>query len=334
MIGPGPDRGSASTGRTGAGGAEFLAVGGAIAPPTAKNCRHDRRDRAPPGPPGVGRAVALARRHAEPPGGGTGAGGGTRQRGLGGVQRRCRRPTYSPEWTDGAWEVLRHYLVPLVLGGPLRGSAVAPGLSPIQGNHMAKAAIESAVLDAELRASGESLAHRLGGTRDRVVAGVAIGLTGSLPELVDQVERRVAQGYRRVKLKIHPGWDVEPVLAVRERFSELQLMADANGTYTVADAAHLRHTGPGRSAVPGTAPGQRRPARPRRAGPPAANPVVPGRIDHLRCLGRGRHRARRLPGGQHQAGTGRRLSGGGAHPRSVPGCGPYRCGAEACSRPG
>jgi len=149
-------------------------------------------------------------------------------------------PTYSPEWTDGAWEVLRRYLVPLVLGGPLQGAAVAPRLSPIQGNHMAKAAIESAVLDAELRASGESLAHRLGGTRDRVVAGVAIGLTGLLPELLDQVERRVAQGYRRVKLKIHPGWDVEPVLEVRERFAELQLMADANGTYTVADAAHLR----------------------------------------------------------------------------------------------
>ncbi|MDP9072942.1 MAG: o-succinylbenzoate synthase [Actinomycetota bacterium] len=149
-------------------------------------------------------------------------------------------PTYSPEWTDGAWDVLRHHLVPLVLGAGLSGVAVGPRLSAVKGNQMAKAAVELAVLDAELQAAGVSLARRLGGTRDRVTAGVVVGLTGSLPALVDGVAARVDQGYRRVKLKIHPGWDVEPVLAVRARFAELQLMVDANGSYQRSDAAHLR----------------------------------------------------------------------------------------------
>ncbi len=104
---------------------------------------------------------------------------------------------------------------------------------------MARAAIELAVLDAELRAAGRSLAARLGATRTRVTAGVAVGLTGSLPDLLAEVGRRVAEGYRRVKLKIQPGWDVEPVLAVRAEFPDLALQVDANGTYRLADADRL-----------------------------------------------------------------------------------------------
>ncbi|MDQ1391891.1 MAG: o-succinylbenzoate synthase [Acidimicrobiaceae bacterium] len=148
-------------------------------------------------------------------------------------------PTYSPEWLDGAWDILRHHLVPLVLGQPLDAAALAPTLAAIQGHHMAKAAVELAVLDAELRAAGRSLAQRLGATRTRVTAGVAVGLTGSVPDLLDEVGRRVAEGYRRVKLKIHPGWDVEPVLAVRAAFPDLALQADANGTYRLDDAPRL-----------------------------------------------------------------------------------------------
>jgi O-succinylbenzoate synthase len=105
---------------------------------------------------------------------------------------------------------------------------------------MAKAALESAWLDAESRATGTSLARRLGGTRPTVAAGVAVGLTSGIPELLDEVGRRVAEGYRRVKLKIHPGWDVEPVAAVRDRFGpDLLLQADANGSYRRADASDL-----------------------------------------------------------------------------------------------
>lgn len=150
-------------------------------------------------------------------------------------------PTYNPEWTDGAWEILSRFLVPLVLGRPLDGATVAGALSAIQGHHMAKAAVELAVLDAELRAADRSLAERLGGTRSRVAAGVAIGLTGSVPALVEAVERRVAEGYRRVKLKIQPGWDLVPVAAVRNQFPDLALQVDANATYRRSDAAHLAH---------------------------------------------------------------------------------------------
>ncbi len=146
-------------------------------------------------------------------------------------------PTYSPEWLDGAWDILRHHLVPRVLGLSLTAETLP--LTEIQGHHMAKAAVELAVLDAELRAAGRSLAQCLGATRTRVMAGVAVGLTGSLPDLLDEVGRRVAEGYRRVKLKIRPGWDVEPVLAVRAAFPDLALQVDANGGYRLADASRL-----------------------------------------------------------------------------------------------
>jgi o-succinylbenzoate synthase len=148
-------------------------------------------------------------------------------------------PTYSDEWLDGAWDILRHHLVPLVLGEALDAVAVDARMAALAGQPMAKAAIELAVLDAELRAAGQSLAARLGATRSRVMAGVAVGLTGSLPDLLDEVGRRVAEGYRRVKLKIQPGWDVEPVLAVRAAHPDLALQVDANGTYRLADADRL-----------------------------------------------------------------------------------------------
>ncbi|MGH9127259.1 MAG: o-succinylbenzoate synthase [Acidimicrobiales bacterium] len=149
-------------------------------------------------------------------------------------------PTYSPEWLDGAWDILAHHLAPRVVGQPLHAAAVAGRIGPIQGHHMAKAAIELAVLDAELRVTGESLAHRLGATRTRVVAGVAVGLTGDLDALLEEVARRTGEGYTRVKLKIQPGWDVVPVLKVRERFPNLALQADANGAYRRDDVGRLQ----------------------------------------------------------------------------------------------
>lgn len=148
-------------------------------------------------------------------------------------------PTYSPEWTDGAWDILCHHLVPLVVGRTLDADAVAASLSVVQGHQMAKCAVELAVLDAELRATGTALASRLGATRSRVTAGVAVGLTGSVADLVDEVGRFVAAGYLRVKLKIQPGWDIEPVWAVRGEFPGLALQVDANGSYRLADADRL-----------------------------------------------------------------------------------------------
>jgi O-succinylbenzoate synthase len=141
-------------------------------------------------------------------------------------------PTYSSEYTEGAVDVLRRHLLPRLSssqpGGP---NQVREVLATIKGHRMAKAALELAVLDAEGRATGRSLATMLGATRVRVAAGVAIGLTGSLPELLDAVERWVSEGYRRVKLKIEPGWDIEPVAAVRQRFGDVAVQVDANSTY-------------------------------------------------------------------------------------------------------
>ncbi len=154
-------------------------------------------------------------------------------------------PTYTSEYVDGAHDVVRRHLAPRLLaaaaGGGLAGGAagVAPALAPVKGHPMAKAALEMAVLDLELRAAGVTLATRLGGVRDAVDAGVALGILASVDDLVARVARCVEEGYRRVKLKIRPGWDVEPVAAVRSAFPDLALQVDANGAYTMADAEHL-----------------------------------------------------------------------------------------------
>jgi O-succinylbenzoate synthase len=151
-----------------------------------------------------------------------------------------KEPIYSPEYVDGAQQVTREYLIPRLYELPDVGSAVvAPALEPIKGHQMAKAAVEMAVLDAELRAMGTSLAGHLGAVRDAVDCGVSVGIHDSIPALLDTVEAHLAEGYRRVKLKIEPGWDVEPVRATRERFGEIPLQVDANTAYRLSDAAHL-----------------------------------------------------------------------------------------------
>jgi o-succinylbenzoate synthase len=149
-------------------------------------------------------------------------------------------PLYASEYVDACEHVLRHHLVPrLLAAASLDASGVAECLSPVQGHRMAKAALEMAVLDAELRMRGESFASYLGAVRDHVDAGLALGIAGSVAELLEAVSRAVAEGYRRVKLKIEPGWDVEPVRAVRSRFPDLPLQVDANGAYSLGDAEHL-----------------------------------------------------------------------------------------------
>jgi o-succinylbenzoate synthase len=153
-------------------------------------------------------------------------------------------PLYTPEYVDAAQEVIRRFLLPRLPREGLAAASVAPALAPVRGHPMAKAAVEAAVLDAELRLSGESLANRLGGVRTRVPAGVAIGIVGSVGALLDEVDRHLAEGYRRIKLKIEPGWDVEPVRAVREHVGDLALQVDANGAYTLGDAAHLARLDP------------------------------------------------------------------------------------------
>ncbi|MFF9273571.1 o-succinylbenzoate synthase [Streptomyces griseosporeus] len=151
-------------------------------------------------------------------------------------------PRYCSEFTAGAELVLRDFLLPRLAALPRpTTAALAPVLAGVKGHELAKAALETALLDAELRAYGMPLATYLGAVRDRVPAGVSVGIKNSVPELLDDVERYLAEGYVRIKLKIEPGWDLAPVRAVRERFgAELPLQVDANTAYTLADAEHLR----------------------------------------------------------------------------------------------
>lgn len=150
-------------------------------------------------------------------------------------------PAYSSEYVDGARDVLRRFLAPPVFAlSDSRATSVAPALAHIKGHRMAKAALEMAVLDAELRSLNMSLAHYLGGVRDRVECGVSVGIEQSIPTLVDAVGSFLERGYKRIKLKIQPGWDVEPVRAVREKFGDdLLLQVDANCAYSPADVRHL-----------------------------------------------------------------------------------------------
>ena len=150
-------------------------------------------------------------------------------------------PLYSSEYVDGAHTVIRDHLLPRLGSLPdVTAPSVAPALAAVKGHPMAKAAIEMAVLDAELSARGESFGSYLGAVSESVPSGVSVGIMASIPELLDAVGAYLDQGYLRIKLKIEPGWDLEPVHAVRERFgSSVLLQVDANTAYTVRDARHL-----------------------------------------------------------------------------------------------
>ena len=149
-------------------------------------------------------------------------------------------PLYSPEYVDAAQDVVRRFLLPrLFAREDVTAHEVAEALAPVKGHQMAKAAVEMAVLDAELRASGTSLAKHLGSVRDAVDCGVSVGIHETIGALLDTVSRHVEEGYRRIKLKIEPGSDIDQVRAVRERFPSVPLQVDANTAYRLADARHL-----------------------------------------------------------------------------------------------
>jgi o-succinylbenzoate synthase len=154
-------------------------------------------------------------------------------------------PGFSEEWNDGVWLVIRDFLAPAVFGaGDVVAEDLSGVLSGVRGNPMAKAALINAVLDAQLREAGRSLAAYLGAERDRVECGVSVGITGTAGALVDQVAGYLAEGYRRIKLKIEPGLDVERVGAVREANPDVLLSVDANAAYTLADAPIFRALDP------------------------------------------------------------------------------------------
>ena len=149
-------------------------------------------------------------------------------------------PLYSSEYTHGAWDVARRWLVPALLErGSVAPEEVAGILEPFSGHRMAKAGLELAVLDAALRAEGRSLAAYLGAERDRVPSGVSVGIQSDPETLVETVRGYLDEGYERIKIKIKPGRDILDTAAVRAAFPDIPLQVDANSAYTLADAETL-----------------------------------------------------------------------------------------------
>jgi O-succinylbenzoate synthase len=150
-------------------------------------------------------------------------------------------PGFSEEFNEGAWLVLRDFLAPAIFrAGEVGAEDLETVLAGVRGNPMAKAAMVDALLDAELRARGVSLASYLGAQRDRVACGVSIGIAESTERLLEQVDGYLSEGYRRIKLKIEPGVDVERVSAVREVHPAIPLSVDANAAYALEDVDVFR----------------------------------------------------------------------------------------------
>lgn len=149
-------------------------------------------------------------------------------------------PLYSYETTGTAWLILEQFLVPLVLGREWSHPSELPAWwKHLRGHAMAKCGLEQAAWCAWAEAQGVPLAAALGGTRGRVEVGVSIGIQREVGDLLRAIEGYLARGYRRIKIKIKPGWDVGVVREVRRQFGGIPLMVDANSAYTLADAAHL-----------------------------------------------------------------------------------------------
>ena len=150
-------------------------------------------------------------------------------------------PFYSHESTDTAWHILRDFLIPRVLGKTLeRAADAAPLFKRVRGHNMAKAALETALWDIEAQQAGVPLAKLIGGELTEVPCGVSIGIDDSVEQLLENVERELAAGYQRIKVKIKPGWDIEVLGAIRNRFPRIRLMADANAAYSLSDLPRIK----------------------------------------------------------------------------------------------
>jgi len=150
-------------------------------------------------------------------------------------------PFYNSETTDTAWHILRDFIVPLTLGKTIaKAEEAAKLMSPIRGHEMARAGLENAMWDIESQEKGISLHKLVGGTLTEIPCGVSIGIQSSLELLIKNVEQELQAGYRRIKLKIKPGKDVNTVKAVRRAFPKAALMVDANSAYGLQDLSVLR----------------------------------------------------------------------------------------------
>lgn len=149
-------------------------------------------------------------------------------------------PWYSYEDIETAWHVLRDYLIPSVIGKDLASpDELCVAMSRVRGHNMAKAGLEEAFWDAHCKAMGEPLYRALGGVRERIESGVSVGIMPTLDELMEAIRGYVDLGYKRIKVKIRPGWDLSIIERVRGEYPDLPLQADANAAYAISDAPRL-----------------------------------------------------------------------------------------------
>jgi O-succinylbenzoate synthase len=149
-------------------------------------------------------------------------------------------PHFSEESVDSCWQVMVDELGPTLLRHEPENGGECPRIfGLVRGNRMAKATLENAIWDIEAQRAGVPLNELLGGVREKIPCGVSIGIQASIPELLEVIEREVAAGYQRIKLKCKPGWDVEVFEKVRHRFPGITLSCDANSAYRLRDADHL-----------------------------------------------------------------------------------------------
>src|SRR6202167_5217836 len=150
-------------------------------------------------------------------------------------------PFYSSEWIDSVWPTMVHYLAPAVMGKSWESARECVSFfAKVGGRRMAKAAIENALGDAEARQTEQPLWKLLGGTRREIACGVSIGIQDSVEQLLEKIKIEVAAGYRRIKVKVKPDWDVNVLEKIRSRWADITLSCDANSAYTLDQVEHLR----------------------------------------------------------------------------------------------
>ena len=150
-------------------------------------------------------------------------------------------PFYSSEWVEAAWVTMAKFLAPMVVGRDFSTARECPPLlAQVRGHRMAKAAIENALWAAEAQEKNVPLWKLLGGTRKQIECGVSVGIQDSIEQLLEKIETELAAGYRRIKVKVKPGWDTNVLERIRARWPDILLSCDANSAYRMEDVEHLK----------------------------------------------------------------------------------------------
>jgi O-succinylbenzoate synthase len=150
-------------------------------------------------------------------------------------------PFYSSEWIESAWPTLTTYLIPMLVGKNVESGRDVPALlAKVRAHRMAKGGLENAVWDAEAKQKQQPLWKLLGGSRLEIPCGVSIGIQDSVEQLLEKIDVELKAGYRRIKVKVKPGWDVNVLEKIRSRWADITLSCDANSAYTLDQVEHLR----------------------------------------------------------------------------------------------